>query len=179
MGAEVHVFRLGDVIGKTVVSVTTGGKLGTVSDALLQPGGEGVIGLVLGGGLLAKEHVLPLNDVQTFGADTVLARTDEHMMNAREWRQSEVSAVRSSTVRGRRVVTASGREIGHVSDFVVDETTGAFDALEIESRSLGGLRTSRRMISAASTPRVGPDAIVVEDNALEDPAEARPDRPQR
>lgn len=162
------VFRLGEVIGKTVVSVTSGAKLGTISDALLQPGGEGVIALVLGGGLLAKEHVLPLTDVQTFGTDTVLARTDEHLMSAREWRQSEVSAVRSSAVRGRRVVTASGREIGHVSDFVVDEKSGAFGGIEVESHSLAGLRTERRTIPATATPRVGPDAIVVADSALDE-----------
>lgn len=172
------MFRIGEVIGKTVVSVTSGAKLGTISDALLQPGGEGVIALVLGGGLLAKEHVLPLADVQTFGADTVLARTDEHLMNAREWRESETSAVRSSTVRGRRVVTASGREIGHVSDFVVDETSGAFDGIEVESRSFGGLRTQRRVIPASATPRVGPDAIVVEDGALnEEENHTAADRP--
>ena len=171
------MFRLGDVIGKTVVSVTSGAKLGTISDALLQPGGEGVIALVLGGGLLAKEHVLPLEDVQTFGADAVLARTDERLMNAREWRQSETSAVRSSAVRGRRVVTASGTEIGHVSDFVVDETSGAFDGIEVESRSFGGLRTHRRTIPASAAPRVGPDAIVVDDGVLvEEPADTAADR---
>ena len=89
-------------------------------------------------------------------------------MNAREWRASETAAVRSSTVRGRRVVTDSGREIGHLSDFVVDEKSGTFDGLEVESRSLGGLRTHRRIIPAAATPRVGPDAIVVNDSALDD-----------
>lgn len=162
------MFRLGDVIGKSVVSVTSGAKLGTISDALLRPGGEGVIAFVLGGGLLTKERVLPLAEVQTFGTDAVLARTDEHLINAREWRESEVSSVRSSTVRGRRVVTAGGREIGHLSDFVVDESSGAFSGLEVESRSLGGLRTHRRMIPASATPRVGPDAIVVEDSGLEE-----------
>ena len=161
------MYRVSDMIGKTVVSVNSGEKLGTISDALLEPEGVGLIALVIGSGLLGKERVLPLTDIQTLGRDTVLARTDEHLMNAREWRESDVSATRSSAVKGRRVVTADGREIGHVSDFLVDETTGAFGGLEVESRSLAGLRTHRQMILASAAPKVGPDAIVVDQAALD------------
>lgn len=163
--------RVSDMIGKAVVSVNSGEKLGTVSDGLLEPGGVRLIGLVVRHGVLGNEHVLPLSDLQTVGRDALLVRSDEHLVSAREWRKADVGAARSSSVRGRRVVTAAGEEIGHVSDFLTDEQTGGFGGLEVESTSLGGLRSRRIVVPASSAPRVGPDAVVIKENALASPPE--------
>lgn len=163
--------RVSDMIGKTVVSVSSGDKLGTVSDGLLEPDGVRLIGLVVRHGLLGTEHVLPLTDVQTVGRDALLVRSDEHLMSASEWHKADVGATRSSSVRGRRVVTAAGEEIGRVSDFLSEEQTGAFGGLEVESRSLAGLRSRRMVVPPSSAPRVGPDAVVVKEHALTRPAE--------
>lgn len=168
------MYRVSEMIGKPVVSTATGAKLGTVSDALLEAGGVRLTALVVGGGVFSKEHVLPLSDIQTFGRDAVLARTDEHLMDARTWRQSGVEATRSSALRGRRVVTTSGEEIGQVSDFLIDDQTGQFRGLEVEAHSLGGFRTRRVVIPPEPAPRIGPDAIVVNEAVLA----KQPDEPE-
>jgi uncharacterized protein YrrD len=155
------VYRISDMIGKTVVSVSTGDRVGTVSDALLEPVGVRLMGLVVREGMLSKEHVLPLSDVQTVGHDALLIRPDEHLMDPQEWREAEITATRSSAVRGRRVLMAAGEEIGHLSDFLVHEKTGAFGGPEVESQSLGGLRSRRIVLRSSTSPRLGPDAIVV------------------
>lgn len=157
------MYRLSDMIGKPVVSTGSGDKLGTVSDALLDASAATVIGLVVRHGLVSKEHVLPLADVQTVGRDAVLARTDEHLMSSREWRNGEVEATRSSSVRGRRVVTAAGEHVGSVIDILVDEQTGGVAGIEVESHSFGGLRTRRSVLPADAAPRIGPDAVIVRD----------------
>jgi uncharacterized protein YrrD len=155
------VYRLSDMIGKTVVSVDSGEKLGTISDALLEPGEVRLMGLVVGHGMLGKEHVLPLEDVQTVGRDTVLARTHEHLIDPREWKARDVDTTRTSTLRGRPVVSGAGERLGQVRDLLVDEQTGAFGGLEVESRSFGGLRHHRSVIPSSPIPRIGRDAIVV------------------
>ena len=98
------MYRVSEIIGKTVVSAESGDRLGSVSDALVEEGGGRVVGLVLGSGVFAKEHVMPFHDVQTLGGDAVLARTDAGMLAPREWRKSGVKATRSSDLRGRAVV---------------------------------------------------------------------------
>jgi uncharacterized protein YrrD len=166
------VYRLSEMIGKTVVSVESGEKLGTISDALLEPGEVRLMGLVVGHGLLGKEHVLPLEDVQTVGRDTVLARTHEHLMDPRDWKSRQVDATRTSSLRGRPVVSGGGERLGQVSDLLVDEQTGEFGGLEVERRSFGGLRHHRSLISADSMPRIGKDAIVVPERTLSTDTEA-------
>lgn len=163
------MYRVSDLIGKTVLSAESGDRLGSVSDALLEEGGGRVVGLVLGSGVLAKEHVMPFENVQTLGGDAVLARTDAGIIGPRQWHKSGVKTTRSSELRGREVVTAAGERLGNVSDLMVDEKTGAFDALEVAwGHRLIGLRSRHSLVRASRDLRIGPHAVVVPEGALDD-----------
>ena len=168
--------RVSEIIGKPIVSAETGDRLGSVSDALLEDGGANVVALVIGGGLLAKEHVLPFRDIQTLGGDTVLARTDAGIRSPQEWRRSGVKATRSSEIRGKPVVTIGGQRLGEVSDLLVNDETGAFDGVEVAEPRFGGLRTKRAILRASEEMRIGRDAVVVPDSAIAN-ATGSDDRP--
>ena len=122
---EDSVFHLDEMIGKSLVSTATGEKIGTVSDGLLDAAGTRLLALVVGNGMLAAEHVVPLTDVHLVGPDAVLVRTGEHVLTANEWRKTDVAATRCSALKGRSVVTEDGRLLGQVSGLGVDEETGA------------------------------------------------------
>ena len=81
--------RATDVIGKTVVSATTGEKLGTVGDVLFDENTREFLGLVVRHGVLRTEDVLPADAVQSLGADAVVSRSD-HLTSAKEWRGREL-----------------------------------------------------------------------------------------
>lgn len=170
--------NVSELIGKPVISVETGDKLGNVADALLADGDVRLVALVIGGGLLGKEHVLPFRDIQTLGGDTILVRSQSGVVGASEWRESGTRATRSSSLKGRPVVTATGHRLGDVSDFLIDDQTGAFDALEIAASDFGGLRTKRSLVRPGSEIRIGPDAVVVPESATTvrdaDPTEGEP-----
>lgn len=159
--------RVSEIIGKPIVSAETGDRLGSVSDALVEEGSINVVALVVGGGLLAKERVLPFRDIQTLGGDTVLARTDSGVRSPKEWHRTGVRAIRSSELTGRSVVTVGGQRLGEVSDLLVNDRTGSFDGVEVSARHLGGLRTRRVTLPATNNLRIGPDAVVVPDEAVE------------
>jgi uncharacterized protein YrrD len=166
---EALVYRVSDIIGKTVVSAETGNRLGSVSDALVDEGAARVVGLVLGSGVLAKEHVMPFEHVQTLGGDAVLARTDTGMLAPSEWRKYGVKTTRSSELRGRAVVTTTGERLGNVSDLMVNEKTGAFDGLEVAwGHGLVGLRSRHSVVRASKDVRIGRDAVIVPNGALGD-----------
>ena len=160
------MYRVSEMIGKTVVSVDSGEKLGTVSDALVETSAVRLMGLVVTHGMLGKEQVLPLEDVQRVGRDAVLARTNEHLMDRKQWRETEIATTRTSTLRGKTVVSGAGERIGQVSDLLVDELSGALSGLEVETRSLGGLKTKRSVLSPTPTPKIGRDAVVVSEESL-------------
>ena len=67
--------RVSELVGRAIVAAESGERIGTVSDVLLDPASQRVLGLVIAGGLLSSEHVLPISDVQTLGTDTVVARS--------------------------------------------------------------------------------------------------------
>jgi uncharacterized protein YrrD len=78
--------RVSELFGKVVVSASNGERLGTVSDVLLDEVDHHLVGLVVKrGGLMKSEHVLPSAAVQTFGRDTVVSRTAEELVTAKEW----------------------------------------------------------------------------------------------
>jgi sporulation protein YlmC with PRC-barrel domain len=166
----IAVYRVSRIIGKIVVLAETGDRLGSVSDALLEDGGRRIVGLVLGSGLLAKQHVMPFDDVQAVGGDAVLARTDAGIVGPREWRKSGVRTMRSSELRGREVVTAGGERLGTVSDLLVNEKTGAFDAVEVawRRRLAAGLRSRHSLVPASRDFRIGPHVVIVPDGVLGD-----------
>lgn len=167
------MFRLSEMIGKTVVSTESGEKLGTVSDALVDLSGVRLMGLVVGHGMLGREQVLPVEDVQTVGRDTILAKSNQHMMDPRDWRTTQAESTRTSQLHGRPVVTGAGQRLGQVKDLLVEEGTGKFAGLEVGRRSMGGLRRHRSVISPPATPRIGPDAVVVPEEAVPAAADAR------
>jgi|SoiMethySBSTD1v2_1073268.scaffolds.fasta_scaffold00070_12 uncharacterized protein YrrD len=79
--------RASDVIGKPVVSAADGGKLGTVSDLLLDESTKNVIALVVrGGGFLKHESILPTEAIKTLGRDAVVSHSSTELIDSREWR---------------------------------------------------------------------------------------------
>ena len=91
--------RATELIGKPVVSADTGQKLGTVSDLLLDEGGNRLVGLVLRHGLMKSENVLPAESVQTLGADAIVSKSGQ-LIAAKEWRDRQREYERG-TVRDR------------------------------------------------------------------------------
>ena len=79
--------RVSEVVGKPIVSADTGEKLGTVADLLVDSAAARVVGLVIRGGLLSAEHVLPYA-VQPFSVPAHPADLASPMMRSR-MRQTE------------------------------------------------------------------------------------------
>ena len=157
--------RISEVVGKPIVSADAGEKMGTVSDVLIDNQAARIIGLVIGGGILGSEHVLPYTDVQTMGGDAVVARSRDHVMSAREWHESAHDASRSSTFKNKRVITVTGRELGAVKDLFVNEATGVVEAYDVSGPGFVNLVRRRNVLPGSAAVTVGPDALIVSEDA--------------
>lgn len=157
--------RVSEYVGKPIVSADSGEKVGTVADVLVDAHAGRIIGLVIGGGILKSEHVLPYADVQAMGNDAVVARSREHVMSAREWHESANDAARSSTFKNKRVITATGRELGAVRDLYINEQTGVVEAYDVAGPAFIRLVERRNVLPQSGAVAVGPDALVVSEDA--------------
>lgn len=153
--------RLGELIDRPVVSRDVGTKLGHVADLLVD--GDRIIGIVLAGGILASERVLPFRDVQLLGEDTVIASTAAAVVDAGQWRKTGVRAQRLSTLKHKHIVTAGGETLGAVGDIYV-ESSGGVSGYDVETRGFAGLTKRHAMLPAAGVT-VGSGALVVSEEA--------------
>lgn len=156
------MWKISELIGKAIVSGNSGEKLGKVADVLVHSDAHQVVGLVVAGGVLNAEQVLPYAEIQTLGADAVIARSATGLITARDWHAQPVVATRASAIRKMPVLTASGRALGDVQDILLDEK-GMVDALEVSG---GGLFQRRSTVSNAPGLTIGSDAVLIPDDAV-------------
>jgi uncharacterized protein YrrD len=162
--------RISHIVGKPIVSAEQGEQVGKVADVLLDPMTQEIVGLVVAGGLLSSEQVLPFKDVQTFGTDTVVARTAAGVLGPKDWHAERIETSRFSALKDRLVMTDAGRELGRVKDIHLDEQSGVVAGLEVHGRNFSGL-VERRSTVPDQAMTIGPDAVIVSD-ALATPAES-------
>jgi uncharacterized protein YrrD len=153
--------RLGELVGRPVVSQDAGAKIGEVSD-LLVDGGR-VVAIVLAGGILASEHVLPFSEVRLLGEDTVIALSATAIVGPKQWSQSGVTAQRLSDTKKKQIMTTRGQTLGVVGDVYV-EASGKVAGYDVETRGFGGLVKRHAMLPAEGVT-VGPNALVVSEEA--------------
>jgi uncharacterized protein YrrD len=159
--------KVSELVGKPIVSADTGERIGKVSDVLVDPQSQHVIGLVVASGVLSAEHVLPFTDVQTLGTDAVVARSGSGVVGRKEWHQQAIDTMRTSALQQKRVLTTSGRALGQIRDVLVDEV-GSIEGFEIAGSGFGGLLRRRSTLPQAHGVTIGADAVLVpEDTAAE------------
>jgi uncharacterized protein YrrD len=153
--------RLSELIGRPVVSQDAGATIGEVSDLLVD--GDRVVAIVLAGGIMASEHVLPFGDVRLLGEDTIIALSATALVGAKQWNRSGAKSQRLSSLRMKQIVTTSGQSLGLVGDVYVDGS-GTVTGYDVETRGFGGLVKRHERLSAAGVI-AGPHALVVSDDA--------------
>jgi uncharacterized protein YrrD len=157
------MWKVSQLIGKSIVSGSNGERLGKVADVLLDADSHRVVGLVVAGGVLSSEHVLPYAQVQTLGTDAVIAQSATGLITAKEWHAQPVVATRTSALTKKRVLTTSGRAVGDVRDILLDEN-GMVDALEVSG---AGLFRRRSTVSSSPGLTIGSDAVLIPDDIPE------------
>lgn len=111
------IVPVNNLIGKTVLSRSTGNKLGEVYDLYIDP----IEGLLIGVTIKAVDGVmggLEYKDIFSFGQDAVMAEKDEAIMPLQDnWLESHSHAKKH--LIGVKIVTESGKLLGNVSDIYV------------------------------------------------------------
>lgn len=158
--------KVSELVGKTIVSSETGDRMGRVADVLLDPQSNRALGLVIGGGVLGGEHVLPFGDIQTLGTDAVVARSAQGVLDAKHWRAQGIEAARSSALKHKRVLTTGGRMLGELNDVMLDDV-GIVEAFEIARPAFAGLTQRRSRLPQTSAVTIGADAVLVTDDAVD------------
>jgi uncharacterized protein YrrD len=150
-------------IGKPVISVTEGRKLGTVKDLYVDSQLTSVVGIYLGseGLIRRKEHCVERANVAVFGVDAILVIQDDVIIDGAP--ACEANAwLRRDHLPGRMIATAGGTHVATIDDIIVD------DEMQVLGVQLGrifveGPATSNRSISREAVIDVGDETAMIID----------------
>jgi uncharacterized protein YrrD len=149
------------MIGKPIVSTDAGESGGTVEDVLLDSSHRHVVGVLLARGMLSRQRVLPFEALQTVGVDTLIAKTLSTLRDGKEWLHEGYPAHRWTAIRGKRVVTADGADVGTLHDLLADVNTGDIVALEVAAGSRRGRTAPPAVVHEARDVPLTNDVVVI------------------
>ncbi|MHB8646312.1 MAG: PRC-barrel domain-containing protein [Thermomicrobiales bacterium] len=167
------VINARSLIGRAVVSIADGEKVGTVADCEFDLTQRMMLGLLIGGdgGIFnrGKPSFVPFNQVHTFGRDAVTIADTSGITVA----EGAPHAAATLSDLKKRVVTMGGDVIGDGDDLTFDDQSGAIIALQLAPQGgFLGIGAATHLLPIDEIVECGRDVITVHDSAL---ARVRPE----
>ena len=162
------------LMGRAVVSVADGEKVGAISDLHLDLRQRIILGFLIGGdgGIFNREKpsFIPFTQVRTFGRDAVTI-ADKSGIAVAEGAPHDMAATLGAIKK--RVVTASGEVIGDGDDLTFDDASGAITALQLAPQGgFLGIGATTHVLPMEEIVEFGRDVVIVHDAVL---ARVRPE----
>ena len=148
--------RAKDVIGLTILSLSSGRKLGSVKDVLFDPETNRILAVLVDeGGWFDKARVVPFGSIRSFGRDAVIVPDDTVVVPADSDPVIKRALDRGKVVVGMEVYTTDGRYLGKIDEFVFAEQTGQVQGFEISGGPVAETLRGKPSVSAAETRATG------------------------
>lgn len=160
--------RYSEVLGLPVISMDGGKKMGIVEDIIFNPGSREVKALLLRkkGYEICKKAVL-VKDVLKIGRDAVIIRENSSVCKVNQNDVKE-EIKDQGEVKGLRIYTGNGEDLGVVKDVLFDYRTGVMEGLELSDGLLQDLLTGRVILPLFGKVEFGEENIVVDKEAVEE-----------
>lgn len=160
--------RSGDaVVGLPVMDLTTGSQVGVVKKLVFNRTQDRLLGLVIDeGGWFRDARVIPFEAIRQMGENAVTLADADAILAVDEQTKLKAFIAENSSVRGMRVLTESGTEIGVVDDIMFDPETGTVEAFRISGGLLQDFVEGKGVLPVPARITVGEDVIIIPDAAL-------------
>ena len=159
------MIKASEVMGRSVTVREGGQEAGKIKDLIVDQTGKHVLGFILSEGFLKGTKVAPWATLQAIGPDSVVLSTRSSIVKASQATEIKAALDISTNIRGLRLHTTEGKDLGTVEDFYFDEVSGAVDGYEISggvfSDTFGGrsfLPTPLSIELGKEVAFVGPEA---------------------
>lgn len=150
------------MIGKPVVAYDSGEEFKTIIDLIFDQESNQLLGfLVDEGGWFSNALVLPLNNVQAIGVNAVIVASTDTIDSASEFPAMQRILERDNILKGTRIMTLDGRDLGTMTDLYFDGTTGAIEGYEVSGGLFADAYSGRSFVPAPHTLKIGEDIAFV------------------
>ncbi len=150
------------MIGKPVVAYDSGEKFKTIVDLIFDQENNVLLGfLVDEGGWFSNALVLPLTRVQAIGSDAVIVPSVDAISSASDFPEIQSILERDNTLRGTKIMTTDGRDLGTMVDLYFDDMSGAIEGYEVSGGIFADAYSGRSFVPAPDTLKIGEDVAFV------------------
>ena len=151
-----------DVIGKVVVTYDTGVKIERVQDLIFDQEHNQILGfLVQEKGAFRDAKVILLEEVLAIGADAVVVTSKESVSSAHKHPEIKVILRHENVLKGTKILTTDGLDLGTLVDLFFDNRTGAVAGYESSGGLFSDAYSGRSFVPAPKTLKIGRDVAFV------------------
>ena len=151
-----------DTISLPVIAFDTGEKFEKIRDVIFGQYENRVLGfLVDEGGWFSEAKVVPFQNVQAIGPDGVIVPSKESVVIANTEPAIKGVLEHKNVLKGTKIMTTDGRDLGTMVDLYFDEHTGAVEGYEASGGLFADAATGRSFVPAPQTLKIGQDVAFV------------------
>jgi len=160
--------RSGDaIVGLPVMDLATGNQVGVVKKLVFNRSQDRLLGIVIDeGGWFRDARVIPFEAVRQLGENAVILTDAGAILAVEEQSRLKTFIAENSSIKGMRVITESGKEIGVVDEIMFDPAAGTVEAFRISGGLLQDLVEGKGVLPVPPGITAGPDTIIIPDAAL-------------
>ena len=167
--------RSDDIFGLPVFSIREGKEVGKVRDAIISRSKMKVTAFLVEDIAWYGPRILTFNKLQSLGQDALVIETEEDLVDLKDAARLGQLLDRDLKVIKKKVVTDTGKLVGDISSFQIDETNGNLGAVEIKQY---GAQAKTKVVVIEKVLSIGPDVLVIGEKARVSPVPA-PEKPAR
>ena len=151
-----------EILGKCIVSYDTGERIERVLDLIFDQDSNQVVGfLVREPGFLKSARVLLIEKVRAIGPDAIIVDSVDSIDKATDIPLVARILRRNNILRGTRILTMDGRDLGTMVDLYFDEQQGTVEGYEVSGGLFADAYSGRSFVPAPAALRIGEDVAFV------------------
>lgn len=157
-----------DIIGKPVVSYDAGEKFDRIQDLIFDQNSNRLLGFLLDeAGWFKEARVLPLVEIQAIGADAVIVPSKNVIVRGSDITPISAILEHNTILKGTRIMTTDGRDLGTLIDLYFDERTGTIEGYEASGGLFADVYSGRSFVPALQTLKIGKHVAFVPSQTAE------------
>lgn len=153
--------KSGDIIGRPVVVREGGLRVGRVRDLVVDSSGNQVMAFILVEGLFKSTKVAPWAELATIGPDVLILNKPGSVLNVRKAQDIKLAMESGGNIKGLKLQTTSGKQLGKMEDFHFDEQTGRIVGYELSGGKIADTFGGRAFLPMPVSIELGKDVAFI------------------
>jgi uncharacterized protein YrrD len=155
------MIKAGDVLGRAVTVREGGHEAGKIRDLVVDQAGKQVLGFIISEGIFKSTRVAAWAALQAIGPDAVVLSSFGSIVKASEAADIKAALDSGTSIRGLRLQTTEGKDLGKIEDFYFDDESGAVEGYEISGGIFSGTFGGRSFLPTPVSIELGKDVAFV------------------